>query len=94
MDSFRSRNRKITPAQAREIRSKSAKGVWAKDLAAEYGLNVSTVYDICHGHTHPSRVTVSVSDGVMARLEEAATSANIRVEELSARLLAKSVAVD
>jgi hypothetical protein len=83
---------KLTLDDAEQIRARHAAGDAPRALAAEYGVAVSSVYDVLRGRAHPPRITLPISSVVLARLRTAALRAGVADETLAAALLEGALA--
>jgi hypothetical protein len=78
---------KLTLAEAEDIRTRHAAGEAPRTLATEYGIALSSVYDVLRGRAHPPRLLVPVTSLALARLLAAAKQTGASPEKLAAALI-------
>ena len=83
---------KLTLDDAEQIRVRHAAGEAPRALAAEYGVAVSSLYDIIRGRAHAPRIMLPISSVVRARLRAAARRAGVPDETLALALLEGALA--
>jgi DNA-binding CsgD family transcriptional regulator len=76
---------------AETIRARHRDGASPRQLADEFGVNLSTVYDALGNRTHRARVTVPLDPRDLEVLEQVANHQGRRPEEVAARMLQRSL---
>jgi hypothetical protein len=74
-----------------EIRRKADEGVRPKALAAQHGVDVSTIYAILRGAKHAPNVTVPLDDDTVVLLERSAKRAGTTRAAHAADLLRRAL---
>ena len=83
--------KKLDPMTAERIRARHAQGEQPRALALEYGVALSSLYDVLRGRTYPPRLTVMVDDETLGRIDAAARDANQTREVFAAACLRQCV---
>ena len=78
---------KLTLTDAEEIRMRHAAGEAPRALASEYGVAVSSVYDVLRARSHAPRIVVPLTSVVLARLQTASLRAGVANETFAAALI-------
>lgn len=83
--------RKLDAQTASRIRVRYTRGEEPRVLAEEFGVALSSLYDVLRGRTYPPRVTIVVDDDVLARLDAAAHRVNQTRETFAAACIRQCV---
>jgi transcriptional regulator with XRE-family HTH domain len=78
---------KLALGDSLRIRSKHAAGTSARDLAAAYGVSVTSIYAVLRGRTHRCVLRVILADKTYTRLAAAAKAAGRSLEDWAANVL-------
>jgi hypothetical protein len=83
--------KKLDAATAERIRTRHARGEEPRALAVEFGVALSSLYDVLRGRTYPPRLTVVVDDETLRRIDAAARGAKQTREVFAAACLRQCV---
>jgi len=83
--------KKLDAQTAERIRARHAGGVEPRALAAEYGVALSSLYDVLRGRTYPPRLTIVVDDETLGRIDAAARETRQTREAFAAACLRQCV---
>lgn len=86
--------RKLNLATAEQIRARHAQGEEPRALAEEFGIALSSLYDVLRGRTYPPRLTVLVDDVTLRRIDAAARDAGQTREAFAVACLRQCVGAD
>jgi hypothetical protein len=85
--------RKLTLATAERIRARHTQGEEPRALAREFGVALSSLYDVLRGRTYPPRLTVVVDHETLRRIDAGARDAEQTREDFAAACLRHCVGV-
>jgi hypothetical protein len=92
-DQLPSFRKKLDATRAEHIRARHADGEEPRALAMEFGVALSSLYDVLRGRTYPPRLIIRVDDETLRRIDVAAGSANQTREAFASACLRQCVGV-